>query len=66
MSQPLEKVISKTMFIVEGNPNAVLVIEDALEMSNEHLWFPAPEHALTWCRRNACNLVYSHADISGN
>jgi hypothetical protein len=66
MSKPLRKQIDpaepgqiKTMFVTEGIPDAVLVIEGRRGFFRENYWFTAPEHALAWCRRQRCNFVYA-------
>jgi hypothetical protein len=51
----------KTMFITEGNPDALVVTESINGFSDERYWFPYPEAALAWCRANRCNFVYHPA-----
>lgn len=49
------------MFTIEGNPNAVLVIDQLGHHRREEMWFPDVDHAFAWCRQNRCNFVYQPA-----
>lgn len=66
MNQSELKALSKTMFAVEGNPNAMLVIEGPRGMRSEAYWFTHPTLALSWCQTHGCNFVYSLATPADN
>lgn len=61
MSNPHHKAYNRTVFVVEGNPIAVVVTNLAGQMSKRHRRF-TPEAALAWCRANRAGLVYTPAD----
>ncbi len=66
MSQNAEKSISKTMFAVEGNPNAILVINYGRERRSEPYWFPHPLTAFQWCLNNDAGFVYQRVPVADN
>jgi hypothetical protein len=56
-------VSTKTMFYTEGNPAALLVVNNAGRRSERMMGFPVAEAALTWCRQNGAMLVYMPVNI---
>jgi hypothetical protein len=61
MSKPHRDPISQTLFIVEGNPTAILVIRTGPRMSQKKMPVASPEAGLAWCRQNGAHLFYSPA-----
>lgn len=61
MSKSQHKAYSSTVFVVEGNPLAIVVTDRAGRLSKRNRRFGTPEAALAWCRSHAARLVYSPA-----
>lgn len=57
---------TKTMFITEGNPMAVLVTDAPGGLRKEDRRFDSPEAALAWCRQNRANFYYTPGGVTGN
>ena len=61
MSNPQHKAYNRTVFVVEGNPLAIVVTNVAGKMTKSHRRF-TPEAALAWCRAHRAGLVYAPAE----
>jgi hypothetical protein len=71
MSQPQKPALdifqqSKVLFVIEGKPSALLVVNRNGKRKSRAEYFKTAELALAWCRRNAATMVYLPVDLSLN